>query len=136
MEIGGRDHEVVRGAGVDNILHTVRIAVMAHAGASAMVFDFERLADWASDLTALLRGPVDAAAADLGVPLTVRFNGLDLDGVLSRPRGAAVAATPFEGVRKGVPAPFVGVDGFEFVREEAPELFLDVFGARDRSRNA
>lgn len=41
-EIGGRDHVLVRGAGVESVLHTVRIESMTHAGASGMIVELER----------------------------------------------------------------------------------------------
>lgn len=39
LEIGGRDQVFVRGAGVESILHTVRMAVITQAGASGMTVE-------------------------------------------------------------------------------------------------
>lgn len=39
LEIGGRDQVFVRGAGVERILHTVRMAVITQSGASGMTVD-------------------------------------------------------------------------------------------------
>ena len=39
LDIGGRDHVLVRGAGVDKVLHTLRIDVITQAGASGIIVE-------------------------------------------------------------------------------------------------
>ena len=41
LEIGGRDQVLMRGAGVESVLQTVRIEVMTQAGASGMMVEAE-----------------------------------------------------------------------------------------------
>ena len=97
LEIGGRDQVFVRGAGVESVLHTVRIAVITHAGASGIMVDPEIPAGW---LEVSFRADLE------GVPsldtLTLLCKGVDLEGVFWRPRGVGAA---FDGLRP----PLLGV---------------------------
>lgn len=81
---------VVRGAGVESVLHTVRIAVIAHAGASGMTVEAERPLGRAMGFRTDLVGVPSLAT------LTLLFKGVDLEGVFCKPRGVGAA---FEGVR-------------------------------------
>lgn len=75
-DIGGRDRLVVRGAGVDSVLHTVRIAVMTHAGASGMTVEPERpFGRSGATLRADLVGD-----SSLSATLKLLFSGDVLDG--------------------------------------------------------
>lgn len=131
FDIGGRDHVLVRGAGVDSILHTVRIEVIAQPGASGIIVELERpLGRIFSDLCGVGReGEV--------VLLMDRFSGVDLLGVFWSPRGVVVG---FDGVRVvldsfvGVDGPDperVGVPGAEPLADRLTDVVLDV---KDRSR--
>lgn len=75
LEIGGRDHVFVRGAGVDSVLHTSRIEVIAHAGASGMIVELERPLERILAFCGVLE------VAGFGVLLSVLFNGVGLLGV-------------------------------------------------------
>ena len=92
---------LVRGAGVERVLHTVRIAVMTHAGASGMIVEPARPRDrsW-KDFRADFDGEPRLFAT-----LTLRFKGVDLEGVFWRPR---VVWAALEGVFPETAA-FVGV---------------------------
>lgn len=128
-EIAGRDSAVVLGAGVASILHTVRMATIAHAGASGIFVEPEPLGV-----------PDVALRADLdGVPsfatLILLFKGVDLEGVFCRPRGVGAA---LEGVR---PPALVGVVWADAVREGVPgadpladRLIPLELAVRDRSK--
>lgn len=67
----------MRGAGVESVLQTVRIAVITHAGASGMIVELESSLDCAGTI---LRADLDGDTS-LFATLTLRFNGVDLDGV-------------------------------------------------------
>jgi len=82
----------VRGAGVERILHTVRMAVITQAGASGMMVD---------PVTSLGRADVTVLADFEGLSrlfavLMLRFKGVDFEGVFCSPRGVGAAA--LEGV--------------------------------------
>lgn len=136
LEIGGRDHALVRGAGVERALHTVRMFVITHPEASGIIVEDER------PFGRII--PVFCAdcgyAVCLGAPLAVLFRGVDLLGVFWSPRG--VVAFPLEGVRSNS---FLGVDGLDVAREGVPgtepgpptERFISaMLLVSDRSRNA
>lgn len=134
LEIGGLDQVFVRGAGVERILHTVRMAVITQAGASGTIVD-----SWVS----LIRVTVAFLADFVGLSrrlavLILRFNGVGFDGVFCSPRG--VSAIALEGVFLTI-APFVGVVGAEPARDGVPgtealadRLILAELAASDRSR--
>lgn len=122
---------VVRGAGVESVLHTVRMAVMAQAGASGILVEgarpFGRLRDFRTDFE--------------GVPslatLTLLFKGVDFEGVFCSARGVGAA---FEGVLPPTNA-LVGVVCAEAVRAGVPatepladRLMPVELDERDRSR--
>ena len=121
----------MRGAGVESILHTVRMAVITQAGASGMtvepVTSFGRgVATFLADLEGLSRR---------FAVLILRLRGVDFDGVFCSPRG--VGATALEGVF----LTFVGVVCADPAREGDPatDVLADRFSptelaARDRSR--
>lgn len=77
-----------RGAGVDNVLHTVRIAAMAHAGASGMIVELERPF---GRLDVGFRADLEGDPSSLET-LRLRFKGVDFEGVCWRPRGVGAAA--------------------------------------------
>lgn len=81
----------VRGAGVESVLHTVRIAVIAHAGASGIIVE---PASPLGRSWKVFRADFDGDPSLLAT-LTLRFKGVDLEGVFWRPRGVGAA---FEGV--------------------------------------
>lgn len=124
----------VRGAGVERILHTVRMAVITQAGASGMMVD-----PWIS----FVRGTVAFLAVFEGLSslfavLILRFKGVDFEGVFCSPRG--VGATALEAVFLAA-VPFVGVVCVELARDGVPgtdplaEGFRPVeLDVRDRSR--
>lgn len=111
LEMGGRDQVVVRGAGVESVLHTVRIATITHAGASGMILE---------PVCSLGRASVCLRADLEGVPslatLTLRFRGVDFEGVFCKARGVGAG---LEGVRPPTDA-LVGVFWAEAVREGVP----------------
>ena len=133
-EIGGRDQVFVRGAGVESVLHTVRIAVITQAGASVMIVELDSpLGRPGVHFRADLEGEARWFAT-----LTLLFKGVDLDGVFCRPRGVGAA---FEGVFP-IPENLVGVVGAEPVRDGVPEteplaerLTPAELEVRDRSKN-
>jgi hypothetical protein len=134
LEIGGRDHEFVRGAGVDRILHTVRMAVITQAGASGMLVDLIRsMGRDVEDFFANFEG-----LARLFAVLILLFSGVDFEGECWSPRG--VGATIFVGLfLAGVP--FVGVVCVEPARDGVPgaeplteRLRPAELAVRDRSR--
>lgn len=130
LEIGGRDHVLILGAGVESVLHTVRMAGITHLGASPMIVDAEPL------IPALLTGSccrdIDGDVAGSTVLL---FRGVDLVGVPCSVRGVAVL--------NPVPPFFVGVVVTDEGRvgvpatDPYPVRFVEtVLLASDRSRNA
>lgn len=130
LEIGGRDQEFVRGAGVESVLHTVRMAVITQAGASGMMVEPEM---------PLGRAGVDfrEGVSSLLAALTLLFRGVDLEGVFWSPRGVGAG---FEGVFP-VPDALVGVVWAEAARYGVPEteplaerLIPAELAERDRSR--
>lgn len=134
LEIGGLDQVFVRGAGVERILHTVRIAVITQAGASGMMVDPCVSFGWGA--VAFL-ADFEGLSSRFAV-LILRFKGVDFEGVFCSPRG--VGATALEGVFLAV-APFVGVVCVEPAREGVPgtdplaERLRPVeLGMSDRSR--
>jgi len=139
LEIGGRDHVLIRGAGVASVLHTVRMAGITHAGASLIDVD---------DALEIPRGPVNKSAlttADregvVGAPSRVLLAGVDFVGVSWSVRGvfegvccADADANPFVGdVVVTEEEARVGVPGREPVAER---LVGRVLCVRIRSRNA
>lgn len=131
LEIGGRDQVFVRGAGVESVLHTVRIAVITQAGASGIIVDVDNpLGRPGVDIRADLEGDARWLAA-----LTLLFKGVDLDGVFCRPRNVGAA---FEGVSSN-PDALVGVVCAEPARDGVPETLAErlipvALGARDWSK--
>lgn len=129
--MGGRDQVFVRGAGVESILHTVRMAVITHSGASGMMVEpIASLRRGVASFLAVLEG-----LSRLFAILMLRFKGVDFEGVFWRPRG--VGATALEGVFLTL----VGVVCVEPAREGDPatdtladRLRLAELAARDRSR--
>lgn len=90
-DIGGRDHRLIRGAGVAIVLHTVRIDGMTQVGASGIFCQ------------ALL-----ISVSDCFVPCVRVFDGVPLDGVLWTVRGAADLVGVFAA---DVVVALVGVEG-------------------------
>lgn len=87
LEMGGRDQVFVRGAGVERVLQTVRIAAMAHAGASGIIVEdasFGRLG-------AVFRADLEGDSRLLAT-LTLLFKGVYFEGVFWRPRGVGATA--------------------------------------------
>lgn len=134
MEIGGRDQVLVLGAGVESVLHTVRIEVITHPGASGIIVDPGRPLGltFFSDLCGVRAGE--------STPLSALFNGVGLLGVFWSPRGVP-GATVFDGVRDSAVLSFVGVDGFDPARVGVPgadplakRLTAAELEPRDRSR--
>lgn len=132
-EIGGRDQVLVRGAGVERVLHTVRMEFITQAGASGMTEAPEMPL---GRKLAKVRGVREVDG--LSGRVVDLFKGVDLVGVFWRPRGVAAAA--LDGVRVGLDS-LVGVDGVEPVREGVPgteplaERFVPaVLDDRERSR--
>jgi uncharacterized protein YjbI with pentapeptide repeats len=79
LETGGRDSKLIRGAGVDSVLHTVRTEGITQSAASLMIYEVCRG-------SSLNRARFTDAVFD-GVPLARSFNklllrGVDFDGVL------------------------------------------------------
>jgi hypothetical protein len=135
LEIGGRDHRLMRGAGVDRVLHTVRTDGITQTGAS--------LISLVSDTPWNRARLTDCCFDGVSDPLTrLCFSGVDLEGVLfcSRP---GVVVLVLDGVRVGAPDPFfVGVVTAEDGRVGVPGVdpLADlrvgtVLLASDRSRN-
>lgn len=133
FEIGGRDHMLVLGAGVESVLHTVRTESITHPGASGIIVEPGRPL-----------GRIRSKRSGVGrdgdaVPENSRFNGVDLPGVCCSPRGVG---TGFDGVLVVVVLDsFVGVDGTDPEREGVPgadpladRLTDAVLDARDLSR--
>lgn len=123
---------LVLGAGVDNVLHAVRIESMTHAGASGIFIEPER----PLGRTRSKRGVGRDGNA---VPSISRFKGVDLLGVCGNPRGVGIG---FVGDLAVVLAFLVGVDGTDPEREGVPdaeplaERFTSAeLDARDLSRN-
>ena len=103
---------LVRGAGVERVLQTVRMEFITQAGASGTMEALEM------PLERKLANERGVREADgLSGRVVDFFKGVDLLGVFWRPRGVATAA--LDGVRVGLDS-FVGVDGVEPVREGVP----------------
>lgn len=136
LEIGGRDQVLVLGAGVESVLHTVRMEAMAHPGASGTIVEL------GSPLGLIFFSTLCGVRVREGesTVLTALFNGVGLLGVFWSPRGVPGTAD-FEGVRASVVLSFVGVDGFDSPRVGVPgaeplaeRLTAAVLELRDRSR--
>lgn len=137
-EIGGRDHVLMRGAGVESVLQTVRMEVITQLGASGMMVEPER--PFARNL-GIFWGRGDGEGLSLSVCERARLRGVDFVGVFCWccwcciPRGVAVAAV-FDGV---LCVPFLGVDGADPARDGVPgaeALAREIPVDRDRSRKA
>lgn len=139
-EIGGRDHVLMRGAGVESVLQTVRMEVITQLGASGMIVEPER--PFARNL-GIFWGRGDGEGLSLSVCERARLRGVDFVGVFCwwccccccSPRGVAVAAV-FDGV---LCVPFLGVDGADPARDGVPgaeALAREIPVDRDRSRKA
>lgn len=113
LDIGGRDQVFVRGAGVERVLHTVRIAAMAHAGASGIIVEEDTSL---GRLGAVFRADLEGDSRLLAT-LTLLFKGVDLEGVFWRPRG--VGATALVGEWPAGDA-LVGVDWTDLERVGVP----------------
>lgn len=131
LDIGGRDQVLVLGAGVDKVLHAIRIESKTHAGASGIIVEPGRP-------LGRIRSKRGVGRDGNAVPSISRFNGVDLLGVCGSPRGVGRG---FDGVLAVVLEPFVGVDGTDPEREGVPgaepladRLTSAVLDARDRSR--
>ena len=131
LDIGGRDQVLVLGAGVDNVLHAVRIASITHAGASGIFIEPKRP-------LGRIRSKRGVGRDGNAVPSISRFNGVDLLGVCGSPRGVGRG---FEGDLAGVLEPLVGVDGTDPEHEGVPgaeplaaRFTSAVLEAKDRSR--
>lgn len=123
---------LVLGAGVDNVLHAVRIESMTHAGASVIFVEPERP-------LGRIRSKRGVGRDGNAVPSISRFKGVDLLGVCGSPRGVGMG---FVGDLAVVLEFLVGVDGTDPEREGVPgaeplaERFTSAeLDARDRSRN-
>lgn len=113
LEIGGRDHRLMRGAGVDRVLHTVRIDGITQAGASLTLL----VSDTPWNRARLTDGFLDGVSD----PLMLRFNGVDFEGVLF----CSVVVVVLDGVREGTADPFfVGVAVVEAGRVGVPGAAL------------
>lgn len=134
--MGGRDQVLVRGAGVDNVLHTVRIAVITQGGASGMIVEpvkpFGRL-------NVTFRADLEGESS-CWATLKLRFKGVDFEGVFWRPRGVGAAVLVGE---CRVADALVGVDCFEEGHGGVPEteplaerLIPAELAVRDLSRYA
>lgn len=77
LEIGGRDQVLVRGAGVESVLQTVLMAVIAQSGASGILVEPE-MPRWRQ--TVVFRADFDGEPRFFAT-LTLLFNGVDLQGV-------------------------------------------------------
>lgn len=136
LEIGGRDQVLVLGAGVDSVLHTVRMEAITHPGASGTIVEPGR--PLGLTIFSVLCGVrVREGESTLLIAL---FNGVGLLGVFLSPCGVPGTAD-FDGVRASVVLSFVGVDGFGPARIGVPgaevlaERLTDVvLEPRDRSR--
>lgn len=127
FDIGGLEKEFVLGAGVERVLHTVRIESITHPGASGIDVEAER--PFGRSLGDLRR---ESGAGAL--PLSVRFSGVALLGVF---RGlgvevcfegvvfVAVAPVRFDGVVEGPYADREGVPVTELLPERLAATFVD-----------
>lgn len=116
-------------------MQIVRIAVIAHAGASGIIVDFViPLGSAAKDFLADFDGELSLLAT-----LTLLFSGVDLEGVFWRPRGVG-AALLGDRVRAealvGVVCPDAARDG-EPATDPLAERFIPVeLAERDLSSHA
>lgn len=131
LEIGGLDRLVVRGAGVESVLQIVRIAVITHAGASGMIVELASPLDRSG---AALRADFDGDASLLAT-LTLRFNGVDLDGVFWRPRGVGAALEGVLRVLVGVVCVDPDLDGVPGIEPLAERFIPAELAERELSRN-
>lgn len=127
---------LVLGAGVESVLHTIRIEVITHPGASGTIVEPGRplsLIFFSAFCGVCIR------EGELTLVIAL-FNGVGLLGVFWSPRGVP-GTTDFDGVRASVVLSFVGVDGFDPARIGAPgaeplaeRLTAAVLEPKDRSR--
>lgn len=133
FETDGRENVFVRGAGVERVLHTVRMESMAHAGASGMAVEGGRplgriLGDFRCE-------------SGVGAWLRLLFSGVDFVGVLFCGRWRV--GVGLVGVDCGAGECFGGVAGVCLARDGVPgaealpeRLVAAVFADRERSRKA
>jgi hypothetical protein len=121
---------VVRGAGVESVLQTVRIAVITHAGASGMIVELESPLGLSG---AALRADFDGEPS-LFATLTLRFNGVDLDGVFWRPRGVGAALEGVFPVLVGVVCVEPALEGVPGIEPLAERLIPAELAERELSR--
>lgn len=120
----------MRGAGVESVLQTVRIAVITHAGASGMIVELDSPLDCAETT---LRADLDGDPS-LFATLTLRFNGVDLDGVFWRPRGVGATLDGVFPVLVGVVCVEPALDGVPGTEPLAERLMPTELAERDLSR--
>lgn len=79
LETGGRDNKLIRGAGVDSVLHTVRTEGITHSGASLMICEDCKGSSLnrARFIDVVLEGVPSARSFN-----TLLLRGVDFDGVL------------------------------------------------------
>lgn len=120
----------MRGAGVERVLQTVRIALITHAGASGIIVELVRPWDRCG---AALRADLDGDPSLLAT-LTVRFNGVDLEGVFWRPRGVGATLEGVFPVLVGVVCVEPLLDGVPGIEPLAERLIPAELAERELSR--